>query len=472
MGKLSLIQKMVSAYQRNEPMPLEGRTKITIRDGLTGHIDNVVESKNMVTNAVADILAHNPCGLINVYSVLPLRNFYGGVLCFENPLTENVNNYNPPADTTNKMIAHAGQTSHSTASPYRGNPNGGESVIGDTSWKMVWDWSTNQGVGTISSVCLCPNELGNMGLKPFDNTMTPIRGFGNNDNTYNADFNESIGKMYPIDIDDDGQTSYTTWLDGANFRVHVMRHDYWEFGIMRDMRTWQELETKTATIRTGGNRFVFCDANYFYVAAATSATGLRVDKISRTDMTVTTNDMTYSGISLYTGGFTGLSSGARVIFPFDGTYLYFPNSTRTGFYRLSLADTADVELLNGTLTVDVGRPEEQLSNGAQYMHPIVISPRLIVGGNYIINGSNVYPIARPTYIGSNCAYSAYGNFIFPVRKGASVYGHTKNSYSDSYTGGQAAIKCTTLLTTINNLEEPVNKSTSQVMKIEYTISEV
>ena len=59
---MNLVEKMVRAYQNNEPMPLKGHTKITLTDVKTGET-KVVEKDNMVTNAVADIFAMNWSGL-------------------------------------------------------------------------------------------------------------------------------------------------------------------------------------------------------------------------------------------------------------------------------------------------------------------------------------------------------------------------------------------------------------------------
>ena len=175
---MNLVEKMVRAYQNNEPMPLKGHTKITLTDVKTGKT-KVVEKDNMVTNAVADIFAKNWSGLARFSSLLPLRNLFSGVLCFEGEITEDADEYFPPNDEVNECICHAGPDAHTTAEANRGQPNVAEWDVQDTSIKFVWDFSTSV-QGEIRTVCLCPGTLGNMGLKPFAATYNPISGFGDN----------------------------------------------------------------------------------------------------------------------------------------------------------------------------------------------------------------------------------------------------------------------------------------------------
>ena len=124
---MNLTEKLVSAYLNNEVVPLKGKTTIELTNVRTGKRERI-ESENMVTNAVSNILAHNYCGIANFNSLTPLKNMFGGVLLFKDNITENADNYNIPNDT-NTCFAWAGDEAHATANPYRGNPNGGETFI-------------------------------------------------------------------------------------------------------------------------------------------------------------------------------------------------------------------------------------------------------------------------------------------------------------------------------------------------------
>ena len=241
---------------------------------------------------------------------------------------------------------------------------------------------------------------------------------------------------------------------------------------MKTHSDWTVENTRTATIRAGSNRFFFLDADYYYVACATSSTTMQIDKISRDDFSVTTADITVSGVSLCTEAISG-SSQWMPLFAFDGTYLYFPASGRTHFIKINIGTPADVAELSGTLpNIDLGSTYEQVSNGGARANPIVLSSGLVVGSNYIINDQKNYPIARVNGIGNSGGYMAYGSWLQLVRHGAACYGHAFQSYSSSSAwSGQANVLFPYFLSTINNLENPITKSTAQTMKVEYTIQE-
>lgn len=472
MGKITLHDKILMAYAKGEPMPLKGKTRITLTDVNTGEVQ-VTESENMVTNAVASILNNNWCGLANYSSMMPLKNLFSGVLCFTDPITENADNYNPPNSSTNDMVACAGDIVHQTANTYRGNPNEGEMVITDTSIKFVWDWLTNQGNGGISCVCLVPNTLGNMGLKPFDNTLSVLSSIG----TKNISTSAVDTKKTPFNMNADGTGCVCVQISGTTFTESTVVHDFLKYGILRSVDDWVEGTSRTATIRSGNNRFIFDDDDYYYVCHASSATALQIDKIDKEDMTVTTADITYSGISLWTGTVTNYGATNSRAFAFDGTYLYYPNSAGNNFYRLNITQSSDVELLTvkntvgGTITIDKGQLAVQSSNGEIWHNPIVISDGLILGSNYLINDTDVYEIKRPVQLGCAADYFSFNIFSWFIRNGASAYVSTQQSYGTRNVG-QANVLCKMFLSTINNLQQPVTKSSSQVMKIEYELTEV
>lgn len=478
MANMNLLDKIRQAYAEGKPMPLKGHTKITLTDVNTGE-KKIVEEDNLVTNAVASILAHNYSGRANFSSLLPLKSLYGGVLCFDQALTESADNFNPPADNVSQMVACAGQTPHATANPYRGNPNGGQSHTDETSIKFVWDWATNQGNGDIATVCLCSSVLGDVGLKPVDDTASFLTVFGNGQAVYNASVSSTEGIRFPFSISSDGGSSKSLWVSGASaekdcttFTESTAKHDYFSFGFLRGSEDWVLSSERTTNIRAGARnncRFVVDDADYYYVISASNATTLQIDKIAKSNLMVTTADISYSGVSLYTGTIT---HGFFIRpFAFDGTYLYYPNSTCTQIYRLNLTQSSDFDLLDGTVTVEVGNLSVN-SNGNQFMSPIVINSGLVLGSTYLINGDTVYPTSHVRTIGCNDTYHAFSSYLDVVRVGASCFGNAKQGYGNDRATWQTNILCHLFVSTINVLQEPVKKVPSQTMTIEYTITEV
>ena len=107
-----------------------------------------------------------------------------------------------------------------------------------------------------------------------------------------------------------------------------------------------------------------------------------------------------------------------------------------------------------------------------FTRAIVLSSGLVVGSNYIINDQKNYPIARVNGIGNSGGYMSYGSWLQLVRHGAACYGHAFQNYSSSSAwSGQANVLFPYFLSTINNLENAITKSTAQTMKVEYTIQE-
>lgn len=137
---------------------LKGTTKIELTDVHTGEVE-VYENHNMVTNALRDIFT--PLGL----SQRPSRYFsdfvpyyeklLGGILCFDKEISENADDYFPPADATLIGCASYG-VQNNTKNTFRGGFNQTESEINlkDRYVKYVYDFATSQANGTISSVCL------------------------------------------------------------------------------------------------------------------------------------------------------------------------------------------------------------------------------------------------------------------------------------------------------------------------------
>ena len=461
-----------SEQMRGASVPLKGHMKVTFADALTGKPKEIIEKDNLITNAVADILGNNMCGLAQFNSIFPLRKLYAGVLVFQNSITENADNYAPVNDIQNPQIAHAGDEMNNTASLLRGNPIFSDYVETDTSIKQVWSWDATHGNGTWGCVCLCGGTLGNMGLKPFDDAYNPMSVIGERrSNTARVNFNEETAKKYPWSMDSAGKTGKSIWIEGTTFKEYTMRHDFLLHGIMRDADSWQVASTRTATIRsfTADKTFAFEDDTYYYVATVTSATAISIDRIAKSDMTVTQQNCVFSDVALYTGSiYKGQSFRP---FAFDYPFLYFPNSTKDHFYRLNIADNSDKDLLDGSLSIDVGRLASTTNVGEQVMNPVVISSGLILGNNYIINGNSAYQIKKVRQIGLGTSDISDTGSLAVIRKGSAMWGNALQTYWATPTFGQSDILCQMFLGSINNMPEPKPKSTSLTARVEYTTTE-
>lgn len=471
---MNLIEKITKAAAEGRELDLKGHAKLTIRDEITGKKE-VQECDNIITHAVASILAHNYSGLTDFSRILPLRQLYSGCLLFQNEITQNEDNFNIPNEINNPMIANAGDTAAATASPTRGNPNASESEITETSLKQVWDWPTSAGNGTIRTVCLCPGStLGNMGTKPIDNTINCWQPIAINNNIGYIGMNtmtRELAMAHPISMSDDGRTGKAIWWTGNTFEEITIRKDLSAFGIIRGINDFAEVASRTATVRTfTDNRAnLFEDSEFYYLYEVTGATTLKIDKVRKSDMAVTQMDVTYTNISLYTGN--QRNNGWRKCVPrwaYDGTYLYLPNAAGNGFVAVNPNDSSDVIIIDGTVSV---RITDTAPQGGSRIRPIVIGPKMIYGEDYIINGHTVYPIkiAAPVY--GQSAYTSSASMLNTIRQGAAVWAYPfRDQNYDAE--GQGAVLLSFFLSTIMVLPAPVVKSTSQTMKLEYTLTEV
>ena len=168
-------------------MALKGTATIELTDVHTGRKE-VIKHDNLVTNAVRDILTMNPLGFrFGNYSnsaldittttdqhdemgtsfadaMLPVcPNLIGGVLLHEKALDENPDKYY--ADTDNPLIGYSSNDVNGGTDPMRGSMNLSESgpLEDGKGYRFVFDFSTSQANGTISSLGLTSARGGKAG---------------------------------------------------------------------------------------------------------------------------------------------------------------------------------------------------------------------------------------------------------------------------------------------------------------------
>ena len=140
---------------------MTGITEIELTDVKTGEKECYVE-KNMVTNAVADLLKGVPPFYLPTEistNFFPLwQKAMGGVVLFDSTLEENADKYFEPYNV--KKVGYASNGASNLTDPKRGSRNVLESEVLENGVKMVWDFTTAQANGTIKSVCLTSSKGG------------------------------------------------------------------------------------------------------------------------------------------------------------------------------------------------------------------------------------------------------------------------------------------------------------------------
>ena len=128
-------------------MSLVGKTTIKLFDDKTGELSDIVESNNMVTNAVSNIFNgflnavalsdNNEVGEHNSLNYLfdipdgynLAKTFFGGLLIFSSAIKKDVNHIIPTIDEMKTFIGCGNQGSSITGNTFKGNFNSAESVI-------------------------------------------------------------------------------------------------------------------------------------------------------------------------------------------------------------------------------------------------------------------------------------------------------------------------------------------------------
>ena len=127
----------------------------------------IYKHDNMITNAVQDLCMSQRGEMATILKIVDNGDSYaqalfGGLLLFDETLDTDANNYFIP---TAKCTGYASQDAYAGLDTCRGSFNASEGgVQPDGSYKFVWDFATSQANGTIKSLALCPNMMGQIGL--------------------------------------------------------------------------------------------------------------------------------------------------------------------------------------------------------------------------------------------------------------------------------------------------------------------
>ena len=150
---------------------LHGHAKIELTNVKTGE-KKIIEHDNMLTGWIRDMFTphgvegHNLSqAQINASSQTTLEytkeKLFRGVILFEDELSNSADDYCFP--TGNKMAAHGDDQAYSGSDLTRGSFNAELSSSSATELVSVWDWTQERGNGTISALGLCNRWAGGIG---------------------------------------------------------------------------------------------------------------------------------------------------------------------------------------------------------------------------------------------------------------------------------------------------------------------
>lgn len=484
---------------------LKGHVKITLHNPTTGK-NEVIEGDNIVTNAVRDLLANNYLGALDLSKILPLwANWYSGILAYRNPHAAlDPNNYFPQSENVNPLTAHAGDTPPTDYADdtRRGSPNTVIREITAESVRLGWEWGSTQGNGVISALSLCHKDVGNAGLGSDSaafKAFNPFENVGNlaninvgllNPDVLECQYDDSRGLAFFIGDDGEYYNNHSTF---ATTKITIKLHKlaYLKAGLL-ETKLSDNTYVDSFTVSTSvtfytlpcyyfdyENKRLWLFSNRTDANNGYSKTNIQysvIDCINRNEFAhgVIVSDTDNIAPLCHGVNTSGNWSGSRRYISNIhkvGNNFYFPTSDnpylntdiayqrRTGYKRINIDNRADQEVITYQAAYD------GFSGGMSGGGLLVNSGR-VVNGNVGYNCLDFLPQA------TNAQTTArYTGFLFNEPNRISSYVvPLANFYESAQPRYILANKLVN--TTLFNLPTSVEKTASQSMTIQYTLTQI
>lgn len=442
-------------------MALKGHTMIELTDANTGKKE-IHEDDNMFTNALADIL-NNPLIYPVDYDIQNGYEYYlGGIELFKDAV-DTASYY----AVGNTQIGYAIKGEQST-NAVKGTYNSDESSYDaqTKTLKLVYDFATNQCNGRISSVCLT-NKMGAKATYGLDNAPDNVKYLGE----YNSTDLKSYTTIFKADANNRGciwnlstKRAYEFYKDGNILKCSIYKLDYTNvdlFGDKKKLISTEDISTDT----TIGTPIPTYDevTGKIYVVNCSFRTPQDIFEItlgnndSLTASKITFNEG-YECITLphfHNGYFCAIRRSDAKVFKYD-----IHNLTNvielTGIASFTTGTAPDIVKISGMGDAFIiGNPHTRSRT--------TIKTNIIDMSLNTIKVCNIckYDIYYYTNTSGYPTEYIYNNKLMSV----SLF-----SYNDTPSERMTLIN-PMYLTTINNLETPVVKTSDKTMKITYTITQ-
>lgn len=419
-------------------MAIKGTTKIELTNVHTGEKE-VVEHHNMITNVLSDMnkRMYGVNGM-DTFLYMYAKQFLGaddpfwkamfsGIILFEDSLSNNADEYIFPAG--NKVTGCGDiervrtQDMTDPSCSVIGNFNSEESILKGNMAKMVYDFSTSQGNGTISSISLC-NKLLARSCYAYNSNIKAINLYNDGNFSPRCQTKNAIIKSIAVDGNVYAISYYHYDTDNLKIKMSsiINRGDLLGHPV------------NTISIDLGAS-----DYSYYFSLG---------DKNIIVLYSKTTGKFKY--VSLIDGSVSekNVPSGYDNVYPFDGYFIAIKKVDALYYYSVLKDD--------GTML-----HENIFSAGKIYG-----LTQGLLGGKYILadDGTNTHIID----ISSGGVSKLYTKNDFYNKM---YYFAFNNIYHMSINGNEYFMTWQPWLTTKNNLETPVTKTADKTMKVTYTLTE-
>lgn len=473
-------------------MSIKGRATIELvnADGTK----EVVKHDNMVTNALADLFRSYRGEVVPGLKLSKLgddfvKNFFGGILLFNEKLNTDADDYMIP---TTKVTGFAGQTSYSGLDVARGSCNDTESGLQpDGSYKLVWDFSTAQSNGSIQSVALCPKIMGEIGVsdtiqnseKKFYNDLAfsannPYDGNGyllvDSSGNYTAGVYNSYLRIVAVigDFAYAIDTSFTDVYKTLVLKLYRFNIGFKKLGLSSKIGRATYIDSIDITLPAEMKSVIKKGLSFTYDAEknvliafglgtynVTTKQGIVYCEINLSDYSVV--QKSFANTTPYSIEGTGVTSGNsdNLYVYIDETHIYVMAKVQLVGYYMYIIDRND----NTNINVVTYAGEALV---CKIIIPMYRNKNVFVFS--VTNSSGdyeIYVVDKKTGVAKKTNSKDFG-VCSPLRINDAVFAKL-----DRYLGYRIVMN-PFILTTKNNLDETITKTSSQTMKITYTLTEV
>ena len=462
-------------------MVLKGIMTIELTDEATGDVETVTE-ENMITEAVNNILGLNPMGIFYAAtgeydaavlwngSLLPIcPNMIGGILLFSKALEEDTGHIYELSD--NLPVAYAPNDVNSTANTARGSLNLTESMPIANGYKFVWEFTPSQGNGTIAAVALTSSFGGENAYGSLVGDASTFLQLKAADIGSIPDANKMV-LFEAVEMDFENSLLYSITYENDSVRIRKLRIPVFSIGLNErlDDSTYTVLEDEVLTPETfeflgsytKHGEFMDGQDGYWYgFSNEENSSGDAVMlwiRISKSDYSFTEGQWTLSNAKLMDVGSRELGSYPERVVKCcvrDG-YLYVPAYDEKGIYKINLANSTDVTLIEFGFT-SKWKPLCETGTCELYM---TLVGDLIIGGDFQVTADDTVIHTQGSARLNDAATPLFQYKNFLIGWGG--------SYGKEY---RTAYLLTPYLASINNLSSAVVKTVDKTMKITYTLTE-
>lgn len=462
-------------------MRLKGNMVMELTDVNTQEVETITE-ENMITDVVNHMLGTNPMGVFyceaqnsngivwqeNLLPICP--NMIGGILLFSKTLEERTDNIYPASE--NLPVAYASNDVNATANTARGSLNLTESKKLDNGYKFVWEFTPSQGNGTIAAVALT-SKFG--GQNAFGSIV-------NDASTFALIKDVNIGAMTnarqmvlfeAVEMDFEKNLLYSITFQESSILIRKLRLPVFNIGLNEklDDSTYTVIEEKAIPTQifrflgdyTSNGEFMDGHDGYWYgfsnAANSTGSATMLWTKISKSDYAVTEGQWTLSNAKLMSVGDRDGSSSypeRNIRCCVRNGYLYVPAYDKKGIYKIKIANSSDVTLIDFGFT---SKWKPLCDAGSCEVYMILIGDIILAGDfQVLVNDTIVHTLGSARLNDSATPLFQYREFL--VGWGGSYGSEYRNIYL-----------LTPYLASINNLSSAVVKTVDKTMKITYTLTE-